>query len=122
VDEGPRDVQQLHEYFTPDAVFDLSTFSGWPGEPGIRGLDAFVAFRNTWMEPYDDWSYEAEKILDAGTNRVVTIFHQRGKPRGSDSWIEMRYGIVYSVEEGLISRGQVYATPEEALEAVGLSE
>jgi hypothetical protein len=51
-------------------------------------------------------------------NGVVATFHQRGKPHGSDSWVEMDYAIVYTVEEGLITRGKVYATPKEALEAV----
>ncbi len=49
-------------------------------------------------------------------------FQQRGKPRGSDSWVEWRYGIIYTVEEQLITRGKVYGTPEETLEAAGLSE
>ena len=74
------------------------------------------------MEPYDDWSYEPEKILDAGANRVVVTLHQSGKPRGSDSWVEMHYGLVYTVEEGLISRIEFYATPEGALEAAGSRE
>ena len=30
--------------------------------------------------------------------------------------------MVYTVEEGKISRADFYATPEQALEAVGLSE
>jgi hypothetical protein len=34
----------------------------------------------------------------------------------------MDYGMVYTVEEGLISRAAFYATPEQALEAAGLSE
>jgi hypothetical protein len=34
----------------------------------------------------------------------------------------MHYGLVYTVEKGLISRADFYATPEEALEAAGLSE
>ena len=74
------------------------------------------------MEPYDDLLYEPKRILDAGANRVVVILHQRGKPHGSDSWVEMDYGMVYTVEDGLISRGDFYATPEQALEAAGLRE
>ena len=62
------------------------------------------------------------EIIDAGESRVVVTLHQRGKPHGSDSWVEMDYGLVYTVEEGLITRGDFYATPEEALQAVGLSE
>ena len=34
----------------------------------------------------------------------------------------MDYGLVYTVEEGLITRGDFYAAPEKALEAAGLSE
>jgi hypothetical protein len=48
--------------------------------------------------------------------------NQRGKLAGSDSWVGLRYGIVYTLEEGLIRRAAVYASPEEALEAVGLAE
>ena len=74
------------------------------------------------MEPYDDFSYEPVKIIDAGGNRVVVTLHQRGKPHGSDSWVEMDYGLVYTVEEGLISRVDFYGTPEAAIEAAGLHE
>ena len=52
----------------------------------------------------------------------MATLHQRGKPHGSDSWVEMDYGIVYTVEKGLISRADFYAPPEKALEAAGLSE
>jgi hypothetical protein len=31
----------------------------------------------------------------------------------------MHYGLVYTVEEGLISRGDFYATPEEASKPPG---
>ena len=120
VDEGLVDPQRLEEFFARDAV---TTFSGFmEDETTLRGAGEFIEFRAAWMEPYDDWSYEPEKILDAGGNRVVVTLHQRGKPRGSDSWVDMHYGLVYTVEKGLISRAEFYATPEEALEAAGLPE
>jgi hypothetical protein len=52
----------------------------------------------------------------------LSRFTSGGKPHDSDSWVEMHYGLVYTVEEGLISRTQFYATPEDALEAAGLRE
>jgi ketosteroid isomerase-like protein len=123
LDEGLVDPQHLDEFFVRDSV---STFTGFAGfmEEGraLRGADEFLEFRAAWMEPYDDFSYEPVKIIDAGGNRVVATLHQRGKPRGSDSWVEMDYGIVYTVEEGLISRADFYAAPERALEAAGLRE
>jgi ketosteroid isomerase-like protein len=122
VDEGLADRQRLTEFAAPNASFDLGAFSALVGQGEIRGMDDFLEFRAAWMEPYDDFSYEPEKLLDAGGNRVVAMLHQRGKPHDSDSWVEMHYGIVYTVEEGLISGARFYATPEEALEAAGLRD
>jgi ketosteroid isomerase-like protein len=113
--------ERLSEFFAPDVVWDMSTFSGWPGRSEFRGFDEFNEFLDAWIEPYGGWSYEVEKILDAGGNRVVATVHQRGKPRGSDSWIDASFAIIYTIEEELIQRGQVYASTDEALEAAGLS-
>jgi ketosteroid isomerase-like protein len=110
------------ELVAPDAIWDLSSWPAWSGQQEFHGLDAFLAFFAEWIGAYEDWDQEVEGVIDAGGSQVVEITRQRGRLRGSDSWIEWRYGIVYTVEEGLIRRGKVYATPEEALEAAGLSE
>lgn len=120
LDEGLIERQQLEEFFAPDGI---TTFSGFLDEQTtLRGLDEFLEFRAAWMEPYDDFSYEPVKIIDAGANGVVVALHQRGKPHDSDSWVEMDYGLVYTVEDGLIMRGDFYATPEQAAKAAGLRE
>ena len=120
LDEGLVGPERIGEFLAQDAITTFSGF-GFVDQQTLRGWE-FLEFRTAWMEPYDDWRYDTQKILDAGKNRVVGIFHQRGKPRDSDSWVHMDYGIVYTLEEGLIQGGQMYASPEEALEAAGLSE
>jgi hypothetical protein len=94
LDEGLVGTEEWGEFFTQDA---LATFSGFGvmDEQMFRGLE-FLEFRAAWMEPYDDYSYEPVKIIGAGGNRVVVTLHQRGKPHGSDSWVEMDYGLVYT--------------------------
>jgi len=119
VDEGLVDPQELTQ-FGPNGIFDLEAYADWPGPRRLRGLAEFLEFRARWMEPYDDWDYEVEKIVDAGEDRVVATLHQRGKPRGSNSWVHMDYGIVYTLADGMIERAQMYPTPAEALEAAGL--
>jgi ketosteroid isomerase-like protein len=120
VDEGLIHPQRLEEFFARDVV---TTFSGlMEEETTLRGFDEFLQWRAAWIEPYDDWSYEPKKIIDAGANQVVVTLHQRGRPHGSDSWVEMDYGLVYAFEEGLISRVEFHATPDEALEAAGLRD
>jgi ketosteroid isomerase-like protein len=120
LDEGLVGRERVAEFFAQDVI---ATFSGFlEEETTLSGADEFLKFRAAWMEPYDDFIYEPVKIIDAGGNRVVVILHQRGKPHGSDSWVAMDYGLIYTVEEGLITRGDFYATPEKALEAAGLRE
>ena len=119
LDEGLVGLEGWSQYFEQDTITTLSGFM--EEQTMLRGTE-FLEFRAAWMEPYDDFSYEPVKIIDAGGNRVVVILRQRGKPHGGDAWVEMDYGLVYTVEKGLIARAHFYATPEEALEAVGLSE
>jgi ketosteroid isomerase-like protein len=120
LDEGLVGRERVEEFIAQDAI---TTFSGlgFLDDQTLRGWE-FLEFRASWIEPYDDFIYEPKEFLDAGGNRVVVTLHQRGKPHGSDSWVELDYGIVYTVEEGLISRADFYATPQQALEAAGLRE
>jgi ketosteroid isomerase-like protein len=123
VDEGLADVDRLYEFFAPNALFetrDLPEAIAGGGE--LHGIDEFLEWRATWIELFDDWSYRPEEILDAGGNTVVGTFYQRGKLHGSESWIDMHYAIVYTVKEGLITGGRMYANREEGLRAAGLSE
>jgi ketosteroid isomerase-like protein len=120
LDEGLVGPERVEEFIAQDAITTFSGF-GFLDEQTLRGWE-FLEFRTSWMEPYDDFMYEPKRFLDAGANRVVATMHQRGKPHGSDSWVELNYGIVYTVEKGLIRRADFYAPPENALEAAGLSE
>jgi ketosteroid isomerase-like protein len=123
LDEGLVGRERVEEFIAQDAITTFSGFAGFIEEGRtLRGGDEFLEFRAAWMEPYDDFLYEPVKIIDAGENLVVVTLHQRGRPHGSDSWVEMDYGLVYTIEEGLISRSDFYATPERALEAAGLRE
>jgi ketosteroid isomerase-like protein len=123
LDEGLVGPEQVAQLFGQDPITTFSGFDAFLGKQStLHGADEFLKFRAAWMEPYDDFIYEPVRIVDAGANRVVVTLHQRGKPHGSDSWVEMDYGLVYTVEEGLIRRADFYATPQKALEAAGLSE
>jgi ketosteroid isomerase-like protein len=114
--------RRFSDEFAADVTWDLSTFRGWPDRAVFHGLEGFTEFLSAWIEPYDEWSMDLEQILDPGGNQVVAVLVQRGQLRGSDSVVGLRYGVVYTVEDGQVRGAQVYTTPEEALEAVGLSE
>ena len=108
--------------FAPDFVWDLSRFREWPEEAEYRGRDGFTEFFANWTEPYDEWDIDVEDLVDAGEDRVLAVVRQRGRLRGADSWVELRFGMVYTLAERLIRRVELFETPAQALEAVGLAE
>jgi ketosteroid isomerase-like protein len=50
------------------------------------------------------------------------MLNQRGRSKATGVPVEMRFAQVWTVRDGLGIRMQMFANPEEALEAVGLSE
>jgi ketosteroid isomerase-like protein len=110
------------DLIAPDSVWDMSGFRGWPDLAEYRGNDGFLEFFAKWTEPYDAWDMDVEQLVDAGGNRVVAVQHQRGRLKGAESWVDLRFAVVYTLADGLVRRMQVFATPEEAFEAARMPE
>jgi ketosteroid isomerase-like protein len=106
----------------PDFVWDMSTFEGWPEDVEYLGREGFGQFFAKWIEAYEEFEQELENVIDADDEHVVSIIRQRGRLSGSQSWVDTRFGIVFTVSAGNISRARVFKTAEEALEAAGLRE
>jgi ketosteroid isomerase-like protein len=104
-----------------DFVWDVEAFPGWPGPAEYQGVDGFMEWFGEWTDAYAEWTFDFD-VIAADEAHVVLDFVQRGRPRDTASWVTQKSGIVYTVEEGLITRGDVYASGDAALEAVGLSE
>ena len=115
------ETQQLSELVSPDFVWHVGSWSAWAGEPEFQGREAFMEFFAEWTGAYDEWTLEFDTIA-ASDNQVVVTNLQRARLRGSDSWVDVRAAFVYTVENGLVTRGDVYTTLQEALEAAGLKE
>ena len=112
-----------HETFARDFIWDVRTFRDYPWcIREYQGWSGFVEFCEEWVSPYDEWDQEIEDLLAAPGDRIVVVTHQRGRLRDTHAWVDEHYGLVYTLEGGLIRRVQMYRTPKEALEAAGLSE
>jgi ketosteroid isomerase-like protein len=125
VAEGLREFQatlRAAESAPADFVWDLSTLEGWPDAVQYVGPEGFNEFIAKWTEAYDEFEQRTEELFDAGDQDVVSIISQRGRPRGSRSWVHLRFGVVWTVADGEIKRGRVFRTAEEALQAAGLRE
>ena len=111
--------QLLTEAYAPDWVWCMGTFEGWLGRPEFIGADEFYEFMADWLGPYDEWTAGFDSIEGAAENRVVGVLSQQGRLRDSDARVDMHYGLVWTLKDGLIERVDVYGTPEEAIEAAG---
>jgi ketosteroid isomerase-like protein len=110
----------LEEVIAPGFVWDMSTFRGWPEQKTYEGIEGAREFVRTWLDAWDEWELDLEGLHDAG-DRVVAILRQHGRSKSTGLEVDMTFAQVFTIEGGRQTRMQMYADPEEALEAAGLS-
>ena len=106
--------------FAEDSVWDDTRFR--PDGAVHRGLGALDVVSRTWRETWERYSIEAERVLDAGDDKVAVVVRDTGEGRGGGVAVTNRWGVVQTVRARKIVHTMVYPTPEEVLEAVGLRE
>ena len=102
-----------------DLVWDVSNL-GWPDQQIYHGAEGAMQFLADWADAWDDWGMEVEDYLEAG-ERVAVIVNQQGRSKATGIPVEMRFAQVWTLRDGQGIRMQLYANPDDALEAVGLS-
>ena len=105
-----------------DPAVEWTPVKGDPGYEVHHGVEAVRAMVESWAEAFPDLRWEAERILDAGGDRVAAIVQLTGRGAASGATTEYRYGTVFTVRGGKIVGVREYASLRKALEAVGLSE
>jgi ketosteroid isomerase-like protein len=114
-----RTGEPLGEDTSPDFVWDMSTFRGWPEKQTYEGADGMREFIADWTEAWDEWRLEVVELKDAGDD-VVAIVHQSGRSKTTGLAVDMDFAQVWSFEDGQQTRMRMYADPHEALRAAGL--
>jgi ketosteroid isomerase-like protein len=114
--------QPNEELLAPDFVWNMRSWPVWTGQGEFHGPDGFREFFAEWIDAYEEWTQDLVSVIDAGDSQVVGTTVQRGRLKGSDSWVDLQAAFLYTVEDGLVTRIDVYGSPEEALKAAGLSE
>jgi ketosteroid isomerase-like protein len=95
---------------------------GVPGIGDVVGRDGYVEFMRRWTEDFEDFAMEPEEIIDTDNDRVVAIARQYGTGKGSGAPVEMRNGMVFTLEARRIVRVDLFIEPNGELRAVGLRE
>ena len=69
-----------------------------------------------WLEPWEEFQFEAEELIDAG-DQVVVTYRQRGRGKGSGIEVENTLAAVATMRDGKVIRGHVYLDRAAALKA-----
>jgi ketosteroid isomerase-like protein len=110
----------LPEWADPDIRIDMTRRvinpASYDGYAGVGRLLEEV------REAWDEWSTQAERLIDAGDS-VVVIETQRG--RGARSGVDVggaRWASIWELRDGRVTAFSGYYSIEDALEEVGLRE
>ncbi len=114
-----RTGQLDRELLDPDCEFDPSGVL--PDVGVLKGADALRDLLRQWSEAYEDFRIEAERVIDAGNDRVVAFVRDGGRLKGGEE-ISNQFTHVWNLRSGKAVRWSTYTDRAEALEAVGLSE
>ena len=79
-----------------------------------RGRDSFERFLRGWLESFDGFRVEPERVVERGDDLVVVV-HQTGMGRSSGLPVETRLAHVWTVADGKAVRWEAVADPEEAV-------
>jgi ketosteroid isomerase-like protein len=105
--------------FHPDAEIDWSRSRG-PHKGVYRGRGEHEAFWEAFWSTFEDIQLEVHGFTEVASEVVVpNTAHMRGR-QGIE--VIARSTLVFTVENGRITRERLFQEQAEALEAVGLSE
>jgi ketosteroid isomerase-like protein len=104
------DADAVVAFYAPDAVYDMSAV----GLGVFAGRAAARGFIEDWWTSYEESEFKAEETLDFGNGVGFRVLLQKGRPVGSTSQVQFRYGTVSVWEDAKIVRITNYADIDEA--------
>jgi ketosteroid isomerase-like protein len=75
-----------------------------------------------WVDSFERLTQELVNLIDAGDDRVLAEFIQRGWTAGSDVPIELPTWSLTTYRDGSVVRTELFMNRDDALSAAGLSK
>lgn len=117
-----KDVEAFWAMLDEHVVWVMTGRTGVPDLDRVYvGRDAVIKGSRRYWGTWDDYSVEAEEIVDAGPS-VVVILRERGRGKGSGVPVEQSHPQLWTFRDGRIIRWESFQTRAAALEAAGLSD
>jgi ketosteroid isomerase-like protein len=116
-----RDAAAIEKLWHPEGEF-RSSVTDIEGTGGVYAARDISRYIDDLDGLFDGWRIEEANYIAVDDNCVVQLPRVTGRGKGSGAPINQRLGIVWTLRDGLIFYGRVFRTPQDALDAVGLSE
>jgi ketosteroid isomerase-like protein len=104
----------------PDVSYEDTTLPDHVGET-YRGHEGVARATERWIEPYETFMIELERIVGVG-DRLVSIHRVRARARYTGIEGEGPVAYVWTFRAGKVIHFQSFREPDEALKAAGLEE
>ena len=114
-----RDVDALDDLATAD--YEWHNARDLPGGGVHRGREAVKAHLRDYLEMWEAYTLEEERVIDAG-EQIVQLCQLHATGKGSGVTLDMPIAYVHTLREGKFARTMAFIHHAEALEAVGLRE
>jgi ketosteroid isomerase-like protein len=75
-----------------------------------------------WLESFDDYRYEVQRIVDCGGNEVLVVATEVGRGATSGAEVRSTHFELLTIRNGMIVRIREFYDERTALEAAGLRE
>jgi ketosteroid isomerase-like protein len=116
-----RELEAWIAGFHPEVDYTSSVTAGLFGQGDYHGHEGMRSFVAQYLEAWEYFRLEPREYIPAD-DRVVVVMDAFGRGRTSGVVVEHEIAHIWSFRDGLAVRHESYASREEALEAVGLSE
>jgi ketosteroid isomerase-like protein len=93
-------------------------------EDGVsyRGRDGVRQALERWLESFDEYRYEVQRIIDSGGDDVLVVGLEVARGAMSGAEVRSVNHELLTIQEGMIVRFREFFDRTEALEAAGLRE
>jgi ketosteroid isomerase-like protein len=115
---GPEPERAL-DFFAADVQFEASER---PDGKVWHGLDGVRRAMIEWTGAWDEWEVDIDGYLEAGTDKVLVLWRERGRGKGSGVPMEQSGANLVTVRDHQITHVRLFLGRDRAIDAAGLTQ